>query len=274
MTLTPAESAAVLDLLRTRHGLDFSDYRPELVERTLGDHAARSGQPDGAAFLAALSAGGDTLGALSVALSVRVTSFFRDLAVFEDLAHIVLPGILECVTSEHGVRCWVVGCATGEEAWSIAMLMAAACGPRSWTVLATDIDRAALEVAERGVYRDVAGVPAQLAERFLASGDGQGHTIRPELRKNVRFVEHNLVGHRLAPAEAIIPSFHVVSCRNLLLHFDARLRERAWPRLEGVTHRVGAMLLGSVETPPPALGFRRWPTGRPNSPIFRRRTSL
>lgn len=270
MKLNPGDREAALEALRAVAGADFSDYRAELIESTLEEHFGRSGCLDGPAWVDRLRQGGPLLSALGGALAVRVTSFFRDAGGLLDLERIVFPELIGRAGSGSPVRTWVIGCATGEEVWSLAMVLDATCSALPWEILATDIDRGALVIAERGSYDDVAAVPPRFAERYLR-GEGRSYTVRPELRRRVRFAEHRFMGPSLAPVEAIVPSFELVTCRNVLLHFNDRLREKAWGRLGSVVAASGALWLGSVEEPPVSGPFAQWKGSQRRSSLFRHR---
>lgn len=269
MRLSEAESHEVMALLRVRCGVDFSDYRAGLVGQTLHDHLARSGAPSVSAWLTMLRAGGRALTDLSATLSVRVTGFFRDPEVFEDLESVAIPSILSNITLGGTLRAWVIGTATGEEAWSMAMVLEAACQPISWEVLATDIDADALNVASHRRYSSIDNVPARFQEPYLERTSTGEHKIGAVLAARVRFVRHQFMGPQLSPVEAIVPSFHVVSCRNVLIHFDARLREMAWGRLAELVHPRGVLMTGTTESPTEGAAFRRVRGVRSGAPLWR-----
>lgn len=270
MRLSRGDREGALEALRAVGGADFSDYRAELIDCTFEEHFGRSGCSDGPAWVARLRRGGRDLGELTNALTVRVTSFFRDAGTFADLERVVVPDLLRGVGSGSSLRTWVIGCATGEEVWSLAMILDATCGAVPWEILATDIDWGALALAERAVYPDVEAVPQRFAERYFLP-DGRFFSVCREIRQRVRFVEHRFMDPQLAPVEAIVPSFELVSCRNVLLHFSDRLREAAWTRLASVVRPEGALMMGSVEMPPSGAPFTRFMGVEGRSPLFRRR---
>lgn len=273
MRLTADERTTALELLRSLRRADFGDYRPELVDRTFQEHFVRSQCADAAAWLSRLRQGGRPLDDLVEALGVSVTSFFRDVAAFEDLERVVVPEILQAFTLGTTFRVWVIGTATGQEAWSLAMVLATACDPLPWEIIGTDIDKAALGIATLGEYRDVGSVPPRFAERYLEPTKDGSWRIGHQLRRNVRFVEHRFMGPQLAPVQAIVPAFQLISCRNVMLHFDERLRQKAWERIGGVVLPYGAIFVGSVEAPPDGAPVLRWPRIKRSSALFRPRSA-
>ena len=268
MSLSEADKAAVIALLRERCGVDFSDYRARLVGQALHAQFERSGAPSATAWLVGLRAGGRALHDLAATLSVRVTEFFRDPDVFADLESVAIPAVLNSITLGGTLRAWVIGTATGEEAWSIAMVLEDACRPIAWEVLATDIDADALVVASHRLYSSIDGVPVRFREPFVDHGPAGEHKIGAVLASRVRFVRHQFMGPQLSPVEAIVPSFHLVSCRNVLLHFDSRLREMAWGRLAELVHPQGVLMTGTSESPVGGSIFRRLRGARPGSPLW------
>jgi chemotaxis methyl-accepting protein methylase len=171
----------------------------------------------------------------------------------------------------------VVGAATGEEAYTLALLLAEACARdrgNGFEVIASDLDSRSLEVARAGIYpREVlASVPPQLHSRYFRP-EGSGVRVADGIRDRVHFARHDLVGPQLAPREAIVASSDLVLCRNVLLYFDPSLRAKALARLAAVLEPGGALMIGSSETLPPQSerDFALHPGVSAGSAIFVRR---
>ncbi len=264
--MSPATVAAALAVVRRRRGIDFRDYRPELVERAIGAHLAGE---TAAAWLARLEHDDALLGALVTSLRVAVTSFFRDPEVFSLVQEKLLPGLMHRVSLATTIRGWAIGVGTGEEAWSLAMVLDSVVSPVEWELLATDIDADALRVAAARRY------PAPA----LPAGSTLGHYLEPlpagevrvaaSLAERVSFVRHQFMGPELAPPQAVVPLFHVISCRNVVLHFDRRLQAQAWARLASMLHPAGMLLAGPSEAPSAESGLHPWPGIAPGSGLFR-----
>lgn len=252
----PAEALEeVVDLL-ARRGRAVCDYRPAPIGRRVLARMASLGLTDVGAYAERLRRDPGEADALAEALLVQVTSFFRDPEVFAALERQVLPDLLaRAGAGGRPLRAWVVGAATGQEAYSVAMVLAdlsAATGV-PFEVLATDVSEDALAHARRGVYTpdEVASLDPERRRRFLVT-DGAGHRVNDALAARVRFVHHDVLGPRLTPRESIVASFEVVLCRNVLIYFEARSQALACERFAQVLVEGGALVLGHAEAVPPA----------------------
>jgi two-component system CheB/CheR fusion protein len=270
---------AILAVVRARCGIDFRDQRPEVILRGITRRMSAlglvtSGACATADYLARLERDGDEVARLAEALVVPVSAFFRDPQVWRCLETVVLPE-QSALDPGGGLRVWAAGIATGEEAWTVAMLLLRLREARPTTrveLLATDVDERSLAIAREGRYpaAALAAVPASF-QGFLQS-TGTDVVVASELKALLTFARHDLMGPTLAPPAAIIATFALVVARNVLLYFDQRLRTKALERLHGVLRCGGALVLGSVETMPEALAtkFRPYP-GLPESlHVFRR----
>jgi two-component system CheB/CheR fusion protein len=290
-----AAIAAILGVVRARCGIDFRDQLPEVIRRgiarrlcTLGlteAPAARTAEPQPTAaslcdYLARLEGDPAEATRLTEALVVPVSAFFRDPEVWRYLEGVVLPE-QAALGGAAGLRAWAAGIATGEEAWSLAILLATLAEARPYLagrteLLATDVDERSLAVARAGRYP--AGISAAVpppfqhfVPRFFRRA-GATDALVGELRPLVTFARHDLMGPTLAPPEAIIASFALVLARNLLIYFDERLRGKALERLHKVIRVGGALVLGTVEAIPEALAgkFRPYPGVPESLHVFRR----
>ncbi len=278
--MDPTELEKVLTIVASRGGVDFRDYRPETLARGVAQRlvACRTKSID--AYVERLVESPAELSELTRAFLVPVTEFFRDAAVFQSLATIVLPSFLWMRHPSHVLRVWSIGTATGEEAWSIAMLLELGrqiYGYSDYEVVATDLDPTSLAVAERGVYQmsALASIPEPLRSQFLKR-NGDLVEIAPSLRRRVHFVGHDLVGRVLAPTRAVVASFDIILLRNVLIYFDRRLQEKALERVCSVIEDDGALVLGMVETLPVDLEahFEVFPDTDAAHRIFRRRREV
>lgn len=264
----------ILALVAERRGVDFRDYRRETLERRAELRVRATGSANLEAYASLLRAQPAEIDRLVETLVIPVTEFFRDGWVFGELAERVVP---ELARRKGVVTTWVAGAATGEEAYSIAMVLAdvsSRSNGAGFEVVASDIDRRSLEVARAGVYAaaSAASIPDDLRRRYLR-GEGDKVRIAESVRQRVRFAEHDLVGARLAPTEAIVASFDLVLCRNVLLYFDDSLRATAAERLASVLEPDGVLVLGTSEPLPPRIAgaFRPYPGAAVGSGIYCRR---
>ncbi len=237
----------VFTQLRLRTGHDFSNYkRPTLlrrIERRITVHELAD-LPAYADYLAGHPAEAD---ALLKDLLISVTNFFRDTAVFKSLEVTILPAILAQKKAEDSLRIWVPGCATGEEAYSLAMLAAERTqgmldAPKV-QIFATDIDEQAISQAREGLYtlNDAADVSPQRLHRFF-SQEGDRYRISREIREMVLFARHNVL------KDPPFSRMDLVSCRNLLIYFNYTAQERALETFHFALNPGSYLLLGMSET--------------------------
>ncbi len=187
------------------------------------------------------------------ALLNNETYFFRDRAMFDQLAARVLPDLAERRADTRRLSVWSVGCSTGQEALSLAMLLVEQ-EPRwaGWTIdiLGTDVSESVIELARGGCYTQFQvqrglGV-AQMLRWFDEAPDGW--QAKHELRRKVRFQTHNLLDPPPAPQFAAPTRFDLILCRNVLLYFEGRNRARAFDRLASALAPDGRLMLGAGET--------------------------
>ena len=195
-------------------------------------------------------------------LLIGVTAFFRDPEAFASLAEKALSPLLENRSPADTVRIWVAACATGEEAYSIAILlremMDRSENPPRVQIFATDINGRALSVARRGLYPQ--GVAANLSPERLARffvKRGRRLQVAQELREMVTFSDHNVI------ADPPFSRLDLISCRNLLIYLGGHLQKKLIPLFHYALRRGGYLFLGSsesVERPWRPVPRHRWPS--------------
>jgi chemotaxis methyl-accepting protein methylase len=252
----------VLTMVRERAGVDFRDHCRDILVRGMRNRLVATGAGDVAVYQRLLERDPDEIDRLVEALVLRVSSFFREPEVFAAIGAVVLPE-QRLLSRGAPLRLWAAGVATGQEAWSLAMLLEhgqSDAPQQAVSLLASDVDEGALAVARAGRYPASAAeaVPADLAQRFLRR-QGDEIVVADELRNLVTFARHDLVGPALAPVEAVVASFHVIVVRNVLLYFDARLRVKTIERLSAVIKPGGALVLGGFEAIPEGAGAKFHP---------------
>jgi two-component system, chemotaxis family, CheB/CheR fusion protein len=255
-----------LSTLRVRTGHDFAGYKKSTVLRRI-ERRMQIVQVDSLSdYLDLLRGSATEPQALLKDLLISVTSFFRDAEAFAALRQRVIPELIEGRSSGDEVRVWVAGCATGEEAYSIAMLLAEhastiADAPKI-QVFATDLDEEAIAFAREGLYPDAiaADVGDDRLRRFF-NREGVYFRVRKELRDLVLFSRHNLL--RDPPFSRV----GLVSVRNLLIYLERELQERLFSLLAYALRPGGFLFLGNSEGVPEGGPFR--PVDKQNR-IFRR----
>ena len=237
----------VLALLRTRLHFDFSGYKPgtlvRRVRRRMGlRHAERL--PD---YLQLLRSDLGEVKALFKDLLIGVTRFFRDPEAWHYLEEQVLPPLLREREAGAPLRVWVAGCGTGEEAYSLGMLLieqsqaAQRSGPIQ--VFASDVDKEALDIARSGIYPEsiAADVPPERLRRFFVK-DGAHYRVNKQLRETIIFAEQNLI------ADPPFSKLDLISCRNLLIYLSAEVQKRIISLLHFALAEGGHLFLGSAES--------------------------
>jgi two-component system CheB/CheR fusion protein len=236
--------------LRLRTGHDFSNYkRPTLLRRIERRINVRN-FPDLPSYAAFVVKHPDEVTLLLKDLLISVTNFFRDKKVFELLENEIIPKILSGKQPGEQARVWVVGCATGEEAYSIAMLFAektlGALDAPKIQVFATDIDDTAIALAREGLYtlNDAADVSPERLRRFF-NKEGESYRIRRELREMVLFANHNFL------KDPPFSRLDLISCRNVLIYLNPQAQERVMETFHFALNQGAYLLVGlseSVET--------------------------
>ena len=232
-----ATLAAIGERLRAHAGL----HPPRWVLAARVRERMRACGVDGVEYLELLA--GDELHALVEVLRVGETRFFRHRAHVAALGRVVVPAIAEARAAAKKIRAWSAGCASGEEAFTLAIILAEGLPGWEIDVLATDISEEALAVARAAVYPVAALQPVPPAVRarwFRPAGPGQV-TVTPELAARVRFERRNLV-------DAFAGDKDVILCRNVLIYFDAEKRTETARRLVEALAPGGFLFLGYAET--------------------------
>ncbi|MFC5323430.1 CheR family methyltransferase [Bradyrhizobium oligotrophicum] len=223
-----ASLGRIADILRNKTGNDFHGYKQNTFLRRVQRRMQVVQIDDIAAYVEFLRTDKDEVQNLFNDLLIGVTEFFRDKREFEVLEQDVIPQMFAGKQSGQQIRIWVLGCATGEEAYSIAILLrehaARLDTPPSLQIFATDIDGRALAAARVGRYRtDIEAniTPERLARWFVREGDT--YCVVKELREMCIFSQHNVI------KDAPFSKLDLVSCRNLLIYLNAELQNRVIP---------------------------------------------
>ncbi|MEB0262036.1 chemotaxis protein CheB [Mucilaginibacter sp. 10I4] len=243
---------AIIHLINEQLPLDFSDYKQTTILRRIKRRAAYNNFTRLENYIDFLKATPVEIAALAKDFLISVTSFFRDKEAFNFIEKKVLPGILENLAPEEELKLWVAGCATGEEAYSLAILIAEQlAGKLKNTVVkifATDIDTAALVQAGKGIYNlSIAKeVSAERLENYFFK-EGNNYRVNPEIRKMVIFAKHDLVKN---PPYC---NMHFISCRNLLIYMTPVLQKKIFTMLLFGLKKDAYLFLGSSENPMPII---------------------
>lgn len=258
--------AALAREARRVTGWDLAAYKEGTLGRQIERRIGSLGLTDLADYLRFTHEHPGELAELRDSMLINVTSFLRDRAAFDTLRH-SLERVVAAKPSDEPLRAWVAGCATGEEAYSIAMLLSevnrATGGERPIKVFATDISEAAMEVARRGSYplSALADVPPEWIERYFAL-EGERAVVVKDLRDTLVIARQDIT------RDPPLVRMDLVSCRNLLIYLVSPVQERVVANLHAALNPRGLLFLGRSESIP---GDELFSTISAGNRIFQRR---
>ena len=237
---------AIFAHLRQRTAHDFSQYKRATILRRLARRLQVTGKESLSTYAAYLRSTPAEVQSLLRDFLISVTQFFRDSEAFERLEREGIPRLFEGKGPKDQVRVWVAGCATGEEAYTIAMLLCEYSSQLDESpdiqVFATDIDDDALARAREGHYATVASadVPPHLLQRYFEV-HRDGVQVKQELRQMVLFAHHNLI------SDPPFSRLDLVACRNVLIYLNRKIQMRVFATFHYALRSEGLLLLGSAE---------------------------
>ena len=242
-----SELEAILEKVRQVRNFDFRNYKRATLQRRIERRMQATRCRTRSAYLALLERDPVEVTTLVSSMLIKLTSFFRDHEVWQALEQSLGEMIRQRKDKE--LRIWSAGCATGEEAYSLAIAAAEALGPGhpgpELKVFGTDVDEDAIATARRGVYApsQLENVsPERLARFFVRTGNS--YTVRKEIRRAVVFGVNNLV------SDAPVSRIDLLLCRNVFIYLDSDLQKRVLARFQFALRRNGLMVLGRSELIP------------------------
>jgi two-component system CheB/CheR fusion protein len=236
----------LLDHLRRIRGFDFTAYKRSSLKRRVDKRMEVVGRAGYDAYLDHLEVHQDEFAALFNTILINVTSFFRDEPVWGYLADQVLPDFVGGKDRNDPIRIWAAACASGEEAYTLAILLADRLGEQGYRervkIYATDVDEESLAEARLATYtpRQVAGLAPAHLEKYFDRVSGN-YVFNKELRRSVIFGRHDLI------QDAPISRVDLISCRNALMYFNAETQSRIVARFYFALNDSGLLLLGKAE---------------------------
>ncbi len=261
----------LIALLRKETGVDFSFYKPSTILRRIERRMGIAQMITVEEYARHLSQSPQEVKALYKDLLISVTRFFRDPEAFEILRRKVIPEIFAQANGDQPIRIWVAGCATGEEAYSVAILCAEHMEESKKNldvkIFATDLDKEALDHAGRGAYPEsiVADLPDEKLRRYFLK-EGNSYYVQRSLRQMVVFAAHNIL------SDPPFTKINLVTCRNLLIYLQPVLQHRVMTSFSFALYPRGYLFLGSSET----VGdlSNSFETLSPRHKVFRHRGSI
>lgn len=239
--------AKIINLIRNTTGVDFTYYKPNTIvrriERRINIHQVMSVKD----YFEILKNNINEIRVLHKELLIGVTKFFRDTDAFDVIEKKVIPTLLSKGKKDESVRLWVVGCSTGEEAYSLAILLQEYMDQKNIKldikVFATDIDKESIEYASAGIYPEsIAADVSQerLNDFFIKSGST--YKVCENIRKLVIFATHNII------KDPPFSKIDFISCRNLLIYFEPVMQKRVISSFSFSLNKGGFLFLGSSES--------------------------
>lgn len=240
----------IIILLRDRSGNDFSLYKTNTLYRRIERRMAVHQIDTIDDYVLFLRGNQDELDLLFKELLIGVTNFFRDPEVWEYLRTEAIPELLARYPSGKTLRAWVSACSTGEEAYSLAIVfreVLESLQPQARYTLqiyATDLDPGAIDMARKGYFPEniAADISPERLSRYFVLEEGGGYRINKEIREMVVFAPQNII------SDPPFTKLDILSCRNLLIYFNAHLQKKLLPLFFYSLNRGGLLLLGSAET--------------------------
>ncbi|MEO6787439.1 MAG: CheR family methyltransferase, partial [Chthoniobacteraceae bacterium] len=248
--LPPADAGGFKDictLLRTHAGIDFSHYKPNTLSRRISRRMVLQKAESLPRYVSVLRQNPGELDALLQDILISVTGFFRDPKAFEILKRKIFPRILKHKSGDESLRVWVPGCSTGEEVYSLAIMlmefMAANERKCPIQIFGTDVNDTILNRARGATYPESIkeNVSAERLRRFFTKADG-GWRINKSVRDLCVFARQNVA------ADAPFSKVDLISCRNVLIYFGAPMQKRVIPIFHYALNPHGFLLLGTAES--------------------------
>jgi len=258
MEITDKDLEILLRKVMEQTSYDFSQYRHGTIKRRIFKRLLATGVSDCKAYMHLLDQHPEEYQRLIRELTIKVSCFFRNPYVFELLNRIVLPEIFRKKERQHEpvIRVWSAGCAYGEEAYSIAMLLVEYLKGKkkdlsdySISIFATDIDEDALTKAKLAVYEEDAllEVKKRFLDRYFVY-NGR-YFVNNEIKDLVCFCRHDLTSSRqIAPPVGIVHNYDLILCRNTLIYFSFSLQRRVMLNLLRSLNPGGFLVLGEAES--------------------------
>jgi two-component system CheB/CheR fusion protein len=237
---------ALLDFVKRNRGFDFTGYKRSSLERRIGKRMDELGIATYAEYLDHLEVHQDEFALLFNTILINVTAFFRDASTWDYLRTEVVPRLLADRPADAALRVWCAGCASGEEAYTIAMVLADLLGDAAYRervkIYATDVDEEALQAARAATYsaKAVEAVPREALDRYFERYDSR-YVFRQDLRRTVIFGRNDLV------QDAPISRIDLLVCRNTLMYFNAETQSQILRRFHFGVDGEGVLVLGKSE---------------------------
>jgi chemotaxis protein methyltransferase CheR len=248
----------ILEYLNEKRGFDFSGYRSSFITSLVRQRCADARRKDYGEYFHYIKGHADEIDKLVDALTINVSRFFRNTLTFDHIAKNLLPLVFsgKIRTCDYSLRVWSAACSTGEEAYSIAILINEVLEKETLgfnvNVFATDIDKRALRKAQEAVYafEDLEDVKYGLLKKYFTKED-ESFRLVSEIKNMVTFAFYDVLDQRsYVPPESVFGDFDMVFCCNLLIYYNIEYQNLIFNKLYRSLAPNGYLVLGGVERPP------------------------
>lgn len=242
--ISDAAFVEIRDILFAGRGFDLDGYKDRCIKRRIAARIRNQGYRQIEDYIELLTSNAVEQGQLLEALTIHVSQFFRNLTTFSALEEKYLPELLQRQRGKREVRVWSVGCAGGEEPYSLALLFDELCQPEDQVaILGTDVSADILKKARSGIYEAhrLVEVPEPVLARYFCR-EGLLYRLADRIRTKVRFFRHDILQDRF------FPRVDLILCRNMLIYFSRQEQENILRGLANALTPEGLLVLGRAES--------------------------
>jgi chemotaxis protein methyltransferase CheR len=220
-------------------GIDLALYKEAQMKRRLTSLRLKRGYNSFAAYFEAICKDKELFYEFLDRMTINVSEFFRNPGRWEVLENKILPRLMQ---ESRKLKCWSAACSTGEEPYTLTLILLRKQYMRDATVLATDIDEGAIAKAKQGVYteRSLQDCPKDLIDRYFVK-DALSYRISPEVKNHVTFKKHNLL------ADPFDSGFDLIVCRNVMIYFTEEAKHELYHKFSRALRPGGVLFVGSTE---------------------------
>lgn len=225
--------------LKAKTGIDLAMYKENQMKRRLNGLRENKGYRTFADFYKGMTANPALYEEFLDHMTINVSEFYRNAKRWEVLERKIVPDLL---TRSGSIKCWSAACSTGDEPYTLVMLLANLLPKHRFHVLATDIDMGAIRKAQEGVYsaQSVREVPGPALKRYFTASGG-AYRIQEEVKKSVTFKKHNLL------ADPYEQNFDLIVCRNVLIYFTDEAKDEIFRKFSKSLKKGGCLFIGGTE---------------------------
>jgi chemotaxis protein methyltransferase CheR len=239
-TLVPSDYDRFVELVYRKTGIPLHKYKRPQMERRLSSLCSKHGFSNFQSYFQAIDKDEKLLAEFLDRMTINVSEFFRNPGRWEVICGRVIPELLK---KRRRLKIWSAACSTGEEPYTIAMIVKQFLPLKDVQILATDIDARALETAKKGIYhkRSLQSIPAPFIHESFREAGEQFYEIVPELKKAVTFQRHNLL------EDPFGQDFDLIVCRNVMIYFTEEAKVDLYRRFSEALRPQGILFVGSTE---------------------------